>query len=445
MGVTRKIATVGISEFVRISDKSEGDIMLNRMTIPMVLLGVCVAGAGQILQGEEIFTLPKADPSASIPWDLTKLYQVPQTFPATNITEDVAPGITPLFYKGEDYFGKETRIFAWIGIPTNGAGPFPGMVLVHGGGGTAYKDWVKFWVDRGYAAIAMDTAGHIEIRPEGKTQGWQLHEHCGPRGWGGFDQLNNPTEDQWMYHAVAAVIRGNSLLCSFPQVDSSRIGITGISWGGILTCIAAGLDNRLSFAAPVYGCGFLGEDSFWLSEFMRPMGREKTMQWLNLWDPSRYVNRAAIPMLFVNGTNDKHFRLGSWQKTYREAKGNVTLACRVRMSHSDIAGRAPEVASFADSVFMSGAPLPEITEQGRTGQNVWIKYASQVPIQKAELNYTRDAGEWPQRVWYSTGIAVNSQGNSVSAELPPQTTAYFINLFDSRGLVSSSEHEEVLP
>ena len=46
-------------------------------------------------------------------------------------------------------------------------------------------------------------------------------------------------------------------------MDRRRIGITGISWGGYLTCIVAGLDDRLKVAVPVYGCGFLGDDSVW--------------------------------------------------------------------------------------------------------------------------------------------------------------------------------------
>lgn len=33
------------------------------------------------------------------------------------------------------------------------------MVLVHGGGGTAFADWVKLWTARGYAAISMSYDG----------------------------------------------------------------------------------------------------------------------------------------------------------------------------------------------------------------------------------------------------------------------------------------------
>src|SRR5438270_13201300 len=71
----------------------------------------------------------------------------------------------------------------------------------------------------------------------------------------------------WTYHAVAAVIRGCSLLAARTEVDPNRIGITGISWGGYLTCIVAGLDDRLKVAVPVYGCGFLHQNSFWLGNF----------------------------------------------------------------------------------------------------------------------------------------------------------------------------------
>ena len=35
--------------------------------------------------------------------------------------------------------------------------------------------------------------------------------------------------------------------------------MTGISWGGYLTCLVASLDSRFIAAAPVYGCGFYDE------------------------------------------------------------------------------------------------------------------------------------------------------------------------------------------
>lgn len=423
------------------------------LSILLVFLGVRAVGeipeAGSVehsiaisgvLGAEEVFILPEPDSTAPIPWDMNELATAPQTFPAPDFESGAGLRITPLFFQGEPIEGKETRVFAWIGIP-DGTGPFPGMVLVHGGGGTAYKEWVQLWVNRGYAAIAMDTAGQIPKRAADRS--WLRHEYSGPAGWGDFTSVDKPPFEQWPYHAVAAVIRAHSLLRSYKQVDASRIGITGISWGGFLTCIAAGLDDRLSLAAPVYGCGFLGENSSWLSAWLRPMGREKAVRWLSLWDPSRYVNRSRIPLLFVNGTNDRHYRPDSWQKTYRLVPGDVTLACRVCMVHSDLAGRAPEVPVYADSVFKEGDPLPKITGWGRKDRHAWITYESTVSIQKAELNFTTDTGEWQNRRWQSVEVPVDTENAWVETDIPAEATAYYINLFDSRGLVVSAEHEEL--
>ena len=67
--------------------------------------------------------------------------------------------VQEVVYEGEPLAGKQTHIFAYYAHP-DGPGPFPGMVLVHGGGGTAFADWARHWAERGYAAIAMDLAGH---------------------------------------------------------------------------------------------------------------------------------------------------------------------------------------------------------------------------------------------------------------------------------------------
>ncbi|MGE4490560.1 MAG: alpha/beta hydrolase family protein, partial [Kiritimatiellales bacterium] len=246
-----------------------------------------------------------------------------------------------------------------------------------------------------------------------------------------------------MYHAVAAVVRGHSLLRSYAQVDTNRIGITGISWGGILTCNTAGLDSRFAFAAPVYGCGFLGEDSYWLDSNFRPMGEPDALTWLNNWDPGRHVGRAAMPILFVNGTNDKHFRLGSWQKTYRQPDTEVTLCCKVRLSHSDYAGRVPEVIAYADSNFFGSEPLAEITEAGHSNLDVWVTYSPASTVTNAMLNYTTDGGAWTGRYWQTAAATLDTSARRATAVLPADTTAYYFNLYNSEGMISSSEHEEL--
>ena len=88
------------------------------------------------------------------PWDLGGLRQVPKV---TTIQQ--AGTLTSLYYEGEPYQQRPTRIFAYLARPATTAGRLPAMVLVHGGGGTAFKEWAELWAKRCYVALAMDLAG----------------------------------------------------------------------------------------------------------------------------------------------------------------------------------------------------------------------------------------------------------------------------------------------
>ena len=161
-------------------------------------------------------------------FDLEALSKPPAVFPADDIS---AEGVKAFYYEGAKYQEKPTRVFAYYGVPAgSGDGKkVPAMVLIHGGGGSAFDRWVKLWNSRGYAAIAMDVCGCVPVGTYGK---WQRHEHGGPPGWdASFSQLDAPVEDQWTFQAVSAVALAHSLIRSYPEVDADRIGVTGISWG----------------------------------------------------------------------------------------------------------------------------------------------------------------------------------------------------------------------
>ena len=383
-------------------------------------------------------TASAADPAAS-PWDVEALSAPPKVYDAP---EHATDGVKAVFYEGLPCNGKPTRVFAYYAVPDLPKGEkAPAMVLVHGGGGSAFPNWVRLWTGRGYAAIAMDTCGCVSGGGHGKRP---RHARGGPPGWGGFDQIDQPVHDQWTYHAVADVILAHSLIRSLPGVDPDRTGLTGISWGGYLTCIVAGVDHRFKFAAPVYGCGFLGDNSTWLGRF-RQMGPEKAERWLGLWDPSRYLPTARMPMLWVAGTNDFAYPMDSLQKSYRRPKGPRWLAIRPRMPHGHGGpGEKPEeIRAMADSFLRDGKPLLRITDRGRDGRRAWAAFESPVPVVKAVLHYTCEVGTWKERKWQEAPAALDAAAGKVSADLPEATTVYYVNLTDDRGLVVSSEHEEV--
>src|SRR3954447_16090105 len=95
---------------------------------------------------------------AEMPWDIRALSQPPSVYDAK--TEE--PGVRALYFESVPWKGKPTRVFAYYGAPAGKKRP--AMVLIHGGGGTAFAEWVRMWNKRGYAAIAMDTCGNLPGR-----------------------------------------------------------------------------------------------------------------------------------------------------------------------------------------------------------------------------------------------------------------------------------------
>lgn len=377
-------------------------------------------------------------------FDLNALSAVPEVFP----TEDIqADGVRAMYFSGPKYKGNPTRVFAYYGVPEQkegaeaGQGKYPAMVLIHGGGGTAFDRWVKLWNSRGYAAIAMDLCGCI---PKGTYGKWERHANGGPPGWdASFDQLDDPIEDQWTWHAVSAVALAHSLIRSFPEVDADRTGVTGISWGGYLTCIVAGVDHRFKFAAPVYGCGFLGENSAWLPAFEK-MGGDKSALWLRQWDPSMYLGHVKMPMLWVNGTNDFAYPMDSWKKSLQLPKSPRSLCLRIRMPHGHgAAGENPEeIHVFANSILKDGKPLAEITDVEVLDDRITAAFKSEIPIVQAELCFTRSTGRWQDREWEALPAQLEVAGSQVSASVPADAAVFYLNLFDDRQCVVSTEHTE---
>ena len=291
---------------------------------------------------------------ASSPWDAV----LEKGAPAAHEAKGFSGKAKAVFLDGEAWHGKPTRFFAWYGLP-NGASTSkrcPAVVLVHGGIGTAFDWWVRMWNERGYAAIAMDTCGGVPIRAVPGQDKWKRHDWSGPAGWGGFDQIDEPDADQWTYHAVADVIRSHSFLRALPEVDPARIGITGISWGGYLTCIAAGVDHRFAWAAPVYGCGFYADDGSAWAKKLSDMG-VKGEKWLRMWDAGVYLAGARCPFLFVSGTTDYFFKVPMLKKSAAAVKGKVYYDIRETMKHGQNEGAAPDsIRSFADH-WSFGKPL----------------------------------------------------------------------------------------
>ncbi len=360
------------------------------------------------------------------PWDLAVLGQNPAA------EWGVRTGrVQEVYYAGEPFRGKPTRVFAYVARPSEGHGPFPAMVLVHGGGGKAFPEWADYWANRGYVAIAMDTAGHGpggRLPDGGPDQGDDIKFRNFSEG---------EIHDMWTYHAVAAVVRAHSLLRSLPEVDPARVGLTGISWGGYLTCIVSGIDQRLQVAVPVYGCGYLGDNSYWTDKSLAAMSPEARGLWLRTFDPSAHVGGTRHPILFLDGSNDFAYPLDSLAKTSQlvpAAYRHVSILLDMPHGHYWKFG---EVDAFVDAALRGGRPLPDVGTPELHGDVATVRVRSVAAPAKAELLYTPDGGPWQKRHWKS--VPARLARGSVVASIPGQRPlAYYLCVTDDRGLRTST-------
>jgi cephalosporin-C deacetylase-like acetyl esterase len=190
-------------------------------------------GIGSIL----LFVLISANTAAQIRnslWDVQGITDVPR------FTKVLKDSVYEIIYTGLPYKGAIKKTFAYYATPGSLIGKvdtvrnLPAVILVHGGGGTAFPGWVKEWARRGYAALAMDTRGNY---PDGKhlQDGFQETNNSTP-----VYEVSMPLTEQWFFQAVSDIIIAHNLVRSFPEIDSNKTALAGISWGSVLSLVTAG-------------------------------------------------------------------------------------------------------------------------------------------------------------------------------------------------------------
>lgn len=419
--------------------------------------GVHLTAAGQTLAGRQVAQVITrqllGDKNERVgPW---KIHAWKQT-PAVTWLDRAEP-IRSLTFRSEPYQGVDTDVFAFYATPGSISGDetldknLPAVVLIHGGGGTAFAEWAHLWAKRGYAAIAMDLSGRRPAAPQFDKKTGELIsnlrtkrtrlERGGPEAdhIAKFQNVGGDVTDDWQFHAVAAVMRAHSLVRSFPEVDADRTAVTGISWGGYMTCLTASLDDRFKAAVPVYGCGFLYEGESVQKPLIDQLEDEKRKEWIRDYDPSAWLPRCRVPILFVNGTNDKHYPLNSYLRSYDIVPAPKQIRIQAGMRHSHGHGWAPaEIGLFVDQHVKSGVPLPRISDPNIDDKTAISAVVSKLPIQKAEIVYSTDSGPLVGRTWQSESATIGKEGKQITASIPLAATLWLLTVTDSRGAMVST-------
>jgi cephalosporin-C deacetylase-like acetyl esterase len=213
-------------------------------------------------------------------------------------------------------------------LPKRGSGPFPAALfpLGHEAGGKAHETWQQMLgslATKGYAALAWD--------PVGQGERVQLYDP----DFGESKVRRSTTEhtilgvqclltgDNLARYTIWDGMRALDYLLSRPEVDATKIAVTGNSGGGTHTAYLAALDDRIHVAAP--SCYLTSWRA--LLETIGPQDAEQNLPpWFGAGlDHADFIYAfSPKPYLILSAIRD-FFSIAGARATYAEAQGVYNL------------------------------------------------------------------------------------------------------------------------
>jgi dipeptidyl aminopeptidase/acylaminoacyl peptidase len=184
----------------------------------------------------------------------------------------------------------EVEIDVWVMLPES-AGPHPVLLNIHGGPATQYGfgffDEFQVYAGAGYAVVACNPRGS-------SGRGFDYARAVRGPGWGVTDLAD-----------INAALQ--SALDRYPQLDRSRIGIMGGSYGGYMTAWAIGHDR--SYRSAVVERALLSFPSFAGTSDIGPYfgpNYIETTELQPMWEksPLSIADRIETPTLILHSEED---------------------------------------------------------------------------------------------------------------------------------------------
>ncbi len=353
-----------------------------------------------------------------------------------------------LTYKSMEYVNgvrQPILIRGYAARPAMAGAPLPGIVLSHGLGGKADLDHAASLAHRtGMFVISYSGPGSGDT-PETQSEG--VPPTSG--NWYRLFDTGTDARGSWFWaHAVAAM---RALVCleTRPDVDATRLGMTGYSGGAVATLIAAGVDDRVRAAVPISGSHAWATAALapgvWWHDLLEQAGltvasTEWSLLQSQLIDPAASAAHASGAVLMVNGSADEFFPLTAHVATFDA------------IPHGE--KRTSLVGNYDHGCFVHGSVEPAETVQDRAslridgGQAMWFKHWFGTDPAYAYLPSPPELTMQPQPGSVSLKATVDPGGASLEVE----QVAFWFSVDDSYswgGLAlektGSHTYEGVLP
>jgi len=333
-------------------------------------------------------------------------------------------GIEALWIRS-DYLSLESYAFAYLGIPNNPSGK--AVVLIHGGGGTAYYEWVQMWMSHGFIALAIDLEGHVP-KETGNLHSYPQDlyiksDYTTPHNQN-YNDSHLPIEETWMHYATRTAIIANSFLHNLDIVDPYAVGIAGISWGGIITSIVTGYDDRFAFSIPIYSTLNQAETDSAIATYYQNNPNAL------VWDDDEALSKVHTPVHLIVSNVDQFGKLESTTMTLsRLKKGSVTII-KDLLHSSAIAAECIEQYTFAEKMVSKTDIVRFEVSPSFLESEVSISIPNDTTIEQAIIVYSTEenniSASWSKR-------NINLNGDRLTYNIPEGTTMFFLSVIDHFG------------
>lgn len=237
--------------------------------------------------------------------------------------------------------GEEVRVFCKYAVKA-GAKNAPGLLNVHGWMATANID--AAYVQDGWAQMSFDYCGMTGNRaqftkyPEkmdyGRMEGKVIHSKL-PDG----KDITDPKQtSHYLWFAIQR--RVLSYLCAQKEVDRSRIGAKGYSYGGTLMW-NLGMDTRVKAVVAYFGIGWIEyyrNKQVWMYNvpYVEPQMTPGEKLYLATVESQSHAPYITAATLWLTGSNDHHGGHERSETTFKMFKPGVpwSFAVQARGHHN---------------------------------------------------------------------------------------------------------------
>ena len=320
-------------------------------------------------------------------------------------------------------FGADVAVAALYGrLRDSNASASPGLLHIHGGGQTASVPNVVFFAKRGYAVLSFDWSGPRPDRPADSTT--RL-----PPGITGIRSVEAGVEANQLSQLLTMSRRCLTWLAAQEEVDSTKLGVYGVSWGGLATWLLNAADSRLRAAVSLYACG-------------SALREEGTDLWHTTFLPAHVAEEQESPVLFLGGTNEYAGRLDVLAEVVGLTSQPIRHSLVLNEMHGLNAAARRTAYRWLDHYLKGDVPKlslpPTLTTRKQQGRHMATVVAP--GAQECKLCYSFGEAEPLSRFWRWRPMV--KEGGLFQAQVPTTAPAepvlMFVNAtYPERYVVSS--------